>query len=56
MFNLTILLYVGSMKTVFSFPNKEILLILEDELFVEKTNTFWVSGTALVPFAHSNIS
>ena len=44
------------MKTVFSFPNKEILLILEDELFVEKTNTFCVSGTALVPFAHSNIS
>ena len=56
MFNLTILLYVGSMKTVFSFPNKEILLILEDELFVERTNTFCLSGAALVPFAQLIIS
>ena len=54
------------MKTVltqyFPFPNKEILLILEDELFVglstnsSLTDAFCLSGTALVPFAHSNIN
>ena len=59
MFNLTIF---GSEKQYFPFRNREILLILEDELFVELSTTsyltdaFCLSGTALVPFAHSNIT
>ena len=50
------------MKTVFPFPNTEILLILEEELFVELSTTssltyaFCLSGAALVPFAQLIIS
>ena len=48
--------------SVFPFPNTEILLILEDELFVELyttssfTDAFCLSGAALVPFAQLIIS
>ena len=47
---------------IFFFQNTEILLIKEDKLFVELSTTssltdpFCLSGTALVPFAHNNIS
>ena len=54
MLNLTI--FLGRSKQYFPFPNAEILLILEDELFFElsttssMTDAFRLPGTALVPF------
>ena len=48
--------------SVFPFPNTEILLILEDELFVELyttssfTDAFCLSGAALVPFAQLTVN
>ena len=59
-FNLTI--FWVRENSIFPLPNTEILLILEDELFVELSTTssltdaLCFSGTTLVPFAHSNIS
>ena len=60
MFNLTI--FWVRENSVFPFPNTEILLILEEELFVELSTTisfteaFCLSGAALVPFAQLIIS
>ena len=53
---------LGLWKQYFPFPNTKIMLISEDELFVDLSTTrsltdaFCLSGTGLVPFAHSNIS
>ena len=50
-----------SVKTVLSFPKTEILLILEDELFIElsttssMTDAFCLPGTALVPFCLNTV-
>ena len=61
MFNLTIF-WVRENRIFLFWTQKSNLLILEDELFVESSTTssltdaFCVSGTALVPFAHSYIS